>query len=299
MPSNILTALLPSKVPVLLSEGACQCAVVLLWLAIPLTLMPSSLIVFYLAWQFVWMRYFVLLYYTWVFFFDHDAPYNAGWKESWFDRTFRKWNVWDGYRKYFEAELIKEEELEPTKNYILAYHPHGVYCLSVFTNLFLAGSKGSPFPGLRTRVSTLPVNFNIPIWREFLLATGATTCAKRSLVNVLRRPGTCLVIAVGGAEEFHYMNEGTMDLVIEKRKGFAKLALETGASLVPVIGFGENELYSRLEHPILHKLNNFTQQVGRFAAPMFIGRFSTWMPKRSKLVTLGMVYFFCKGRPVV
>ena len=34
--------------------------------------------------------------------------------------------------------------------------------------------------------------------------------------------------------------------LIAKRKGFVKLAIETGASLVPVLAFGENEAFGRL-----------------------------------------------------
>ena len=37
------------------------------------------------------------------------------------------------------------------------------------------------------------------------------------------------------------MKPGTLDLVLKNRKGFVKIAIQTGASLVPVISFGENE----------------------------------------------------------
>ena len=31
---------------------------------------------------------------------------------------------------------------------------------------------------------------------------------------------------------------------MNKRKGFVRIALQTGAALVPVLGFGENEMYT-------------------------------------------------------
>ena len=37
-----------------------------------------------------------------------------------------------------------------------------------------------------------------------------------------------------------------MDLILRRRKGFVKLALQAGADLVPVMAFGENEQYHRV-----------------------------------------------------
>lgn len=52
------------------------------------------------------------------------------------------------------------------------------------------------------------------------------------------------MIAIGGATESLYSTPATMDLVLRRRTGFVRVALQTGASLVPVINFGENELYN-------------------------------------------------------
>ena len=45
---------------------------------------------------------------------------------------------------------------------------------------------------------------------------------------------------VGGAAESLEAFPGQYRLVLRKRKGFIRIALETGASLVPVFSFGEN-----------------------------------------------------------
>ena len=56
--------------------------------------------------------------------------------------------------------------------------------------------------------------------------------------------GQSIMIAIGGATESLYSTPGTMDLVLQRRTGFVRVALQTGAALVPVINFGENELYN-------------------------------------------------------
>lgn len=38
-----------------------------------------------------------------------------------------------------------------------------------------------------------------------------------------------------------------MDIVLKIRKGFVRVAVQTGAQLVPVIAFGENELFDRVD----------------------------------------------------
>ena len=230
------------------SQRLLQCVAVITWLVIILGLLPSSFLLMLLMTNlwWTWSKYLLLGYIAWIVY-DSKSAYNGGWVNTNFEYFFKRWSVWDFYKDYFDAELVKEEALDPKRNYILGFHPHGVYCLSAMTNLWLIGSRKAPFPNHRVRASTLPINFYIPVWREFLLGCGSTTCAKNSLTEALKKPNTALLLAIGGAEEFKCMEENTLDLVIQKRKGFAKLALETGADLVPILGFGENELFSRVK----------------------------------------------------
>lgn len=65
------------------------------------------------------------------------------------------------------------------------------------------------------------------------------------------------MLAVGGATESLYCKPNTCDLVLERRKGFVRVALQTGASVVPVLNFGENELYNTYRPPVKSATRQF------------------------------------------
>ncbi|KAF8376517.1 hypothetical protein PRIPAC_82946 [Pristionchus pacificus] len=74
---------------------------------------------------------------------------------------------------------------------------------------------------------------------------GVINCSKESLRFVLgdSRKGHATLLVVGGAEEALDAHSGKHKLTLLKRKGFIKIALETGAHLVPCFAFGENDVY--------------------------------------------------------
>ena len=59
--------------------------------------------------------------------------------------------------------------------------------------------------------------------------------------------GKACVLVVGGAEEALDAHPGHNILTLNKRKGFIRLAITTGAYLVPCYGFGENDIYVQVE----------------------------------------------------
>jgi hypothetical protein len=182
--------------------------------------------------------------------------------------------------------------LDPTKKYIFGYHPHGVYGISMFANIVFNSAFEKFFPGIQTLMTTLPANFYLPVWREYALGVGSGTCTRESLCYRLEngQPGDALVIVIGGAEEFRHMRSGTLDLVIKKRKGFARIALITGSSLVPLLGFGENELFEQITHPAAQPLHSVFQSLFKSSAPLFIGKYGTLLPNRVPLVTVGKFF---------
>ena len=53
---------------------------------------------------------------------------------------------------------------------------------------------------------------------------------------------------MGGAQEALYARPGNYRLVLNKRKGFVKIAIQTGIPLVPVFSFGETEIFDQFSN---------------------------------------------------
>jgi len=87
--------------------------------------------------------------------------------------------------------------------------------------------------------------------------------------------GRAITIVVGGARESLDARPHTLRLVLKKRKGFIKLAIRTGADLVPVLGFGENEIFEQFQadnHPNIHKFQLMVKKMLGFTVPLFHAR---------------------------
>lgn len=87
--------------------------------------------------------------------------------------------------------------------------------------------------------------------------------------------GRGITIVIGGARESLDAQPHQMRLVLKRRKGFVKLAIRTGADLVPVLAFGENDLYEQVqldEHPNVHKFQLLVKKILGFTIPLFHAR---------------------------
>ncbi|KAH8885149.1 DAGAT-domain-containing protein [Thozetella sp. PMI_491] len=195
----------------------------------------------------------------------------------------RRLSAWKFFAGYFPAKLHKTHELPPTRKYIFGYHPHGIISHGAFAAFATEGLGFSEkFPGITNSLLTLDSNFRIPFYRDYLLRMGLRSVSKESIGNLLTRGGLnnegmgrAVTIVVGGARESLEAQPGTLHLILKERKGFIKLAIRTGADLVPVLAFGENDLYDQVSpqaHPGIHRLQMFVLRTLRFTLPFLHGR---------------------------
>lgn len=220
------------------------------------------------------VRAVMLVYSIWCFV--DRTPSRGGWNLPWLKKFCHELSVYKYAFAFFgdKSSIVKTCELDPKKNYVFAYHPHGIIGLGAG---FTFGTGGAGFdqlyPGLNVSLMTLKQMFFSPFYREWLMAHGLVSCGRNTCLNILRGPpGRSLCLAVGGAREAIDAIPHVMDLTLKSRKGFVRVAVQTGASIVPVIGFGENELFNQLNSgPIREVQNTIMDKLG-FFLPLFWGR---------------------------
>ena len=145
--------------------------------------------------------------------------------------------------KYFRMLLIKTAELDPSQSYLFAYHPHGVISMGYATGLCTNGCAFEDvFPGIDRSGTTLKATFMVPFYREWLQMIGFIVASKRNIIERLKS-GKSIMLVPGGASEALHAHPGCFDLYLSNRKGFVKMAMETGCCVVPCLGFGENSIF--------------------------------------------------------
>ncbi|PNY24462.1 Diacylglycerol O-acyltransferase 2A [Tolypocladium capitatum] len=204
-------------------------------------------------------------------------------KLSYRSEWLRSLSLWKLFAGYFPMRLHRTHDLPPNRKYIMGYHPHGIISHGAWC-AFATNALGfsDKFPGVTNSLLTLDSNFRLPFYRDWILAMGIRSVSKESIRNILSQGGSqndgqgrAVTIVIGGARESLEAQPGMLRLILKGRKGFVKMALRTGADLVPVIGFGENDLYDQLSpttHPMVHKLQMLILRVFKFTIPALHGR---------------------------
>jgi len=139
-------------------------------------------------------------------------------------------------------EYIKHEPLnKPTieDNCIISQHPHGVFGIS---GLILMESQNLNKKSTWLVVSTLL--FYTPCFAHIIPNTNVLKCSKPVIKTLLKRG--CNVIIITGGEEEMMRSTPQTDHVYIKRTGMFRIAIEENKPIVPVICYGESDVFNNL-----------------------------------------------------
>ncbi|XP_043515110.1 diacylglycerol O-acyltransferase 2-like, partial [Frieseomelitta varia] len=182
---------------------------------------------------------------------------------------------------YFPVKLVKTTDLDPNKSYLFCNFPHGLICLGVYC-AFGTDAAGfrELFPGLDINIIMLEQFFKAPFFRDYCRIYSVASSSAES-VNLLlstkpeaRYSGRATVLIVGGAAEATESKPGTYRILIKRRKGFVRLSLKNGVSIVPVCSFGETNAYDKitfLKGSFMKKVMNFNCKILGFHPIFYIG----------------------------
>jgi 2-acylglycerol O-acyltransferase 2 len=163
---------------------------------------------------------------------------------------------------------------------MLVVCPHGVISFGGICSALVGNDFGLPirqnivdrFP---TAVASVLINF--PIMKHVLGIFGLLDASKKSLTRQIKN-GKSFVLYPGGIAELFLSSPRREMLLV--RKGFIKLALTTGADVIPLYLLGNTTVLEVMRHPALMKLS---RSIGA-SLTFFWGRWNLPFPKPDPLI---------------
>ncbi len=144
-------------------------------------------------------------------------------------------------RRYFAPEYLHMERAD-AKRPTLFVGNHSVYgVLDVM--LFADGlyrQRGIVLRSLADRN-----HFKVPVWRDFVIHTGAVLGSRANCAALMRRGAHILVFPGGAREVFKHKGEAYR-LIWKERHGFVQLAVEHGYPITPYATVGAEEAFDVL-----------------------------------------------------
>ncbi|KAK4877872.1 hypothetical protein RN001_010378 [Aquatica leii] len=129
-----------------------------------------------------------------------------------------------------------------------------------------------------------------------IIKNGLICGSEKSLNYVLEDPngGHIIGLAVGGSREVEYATLKDYHIFLKNRKGFVRVALKNGTSLVPVFSFGAENAFTRI--PIPKSLQNWIKEKTGLLIYFYNGQgfFQKWFGLAPKFCQISTIV----GKPI-
>lgn len=191
------------------------------------------------------------------------------------------------YFNYSEIREISDDEVKAlikSRPVIFSVQPHGVFS-------FGGASAGVQWAQRWWNPGDIPTSaassvIHTPLVKHVVGLFGVVDASNKSLTKWLTS-GKSAVLYIGGIAELFLVSQTEERLFARQRKGFIKLALRTGAEIVPVYFLGNTSVLSVLTGSLLRKIARSTG----VTLTWFWGWGGTLVPRPKKV--LGVL-----GRPL-
>ncbi len=196
--------------------------------------------------------------------------------------------LYDLLANYHNVSVVVSERLDPGRQYVMGFHPHGVFPL---TCMWL--TRTSAFKALVPGVEPVPLGSSSLFWppclRDFAMYFGGRSVARESFELALSQ-GHSVILVPGGTAEMRAWSPAPDVTVVTHHHGFIRMAIRAGASLVPVFSPAENSVMSNIRMPAVQRF--FNRLIG-FPYPFFpMGRWYLPIPVRTESLPVLI------GRPI-
>mmetsp|Transcript_31112 Transcript_31112/g.88863 ORF Transcript_31112/g.88863 Transcript_31112/m.88863 type:complete len:348 (+) Transcript_31112:72-1115(+) len=165
------------------------------------------------------------------------------------------------------------QHLDPSKRYLIVWHPHGFLAWSAMFILSRFAVLGHPH-GSEWFAMVAPVLFRIPIISEALMLVNGRGVDKRVVESYLSK-GKSIALQPGGMKEQMASRHDQEQAIFPANLGFIRMALKYGMDLLPVYIFNENQTFKRMEGS--DAVTKWIYDKTGFGVPMLTGRFGAPM----------------------
>jgi Diacylglycerol acyltransferase len=152
------------------------------------------------------------------------------------------------------------------KKCIYLWHPHGMFPTAHY---FHTVTPCSEFPKTLKPIQSVCIYWAawLPGFSQIFRSLGVVPSTYNGMKEALSR-GANLSVSLGGVREMLYLEKGKLRLCIKEKKGVFRLALEEGATLIPCLSYGQNELFEQVDSPWLERINRHAYEWFKCILPL-------------------------------
>lgn len=191
------------------------------------------------------------------------------------------WRLWAAWQD-FELRVEYDPESITTSS-LVAVVPHGVFPISLVALSCAPQSTFTP-RSFRLRCGIATFLLRVPVLGAILSCFGAVDASWTSCVRELQQEKTFFFLVPGGIASIFVEGAATREkevVLLKDRKGYAKLALQTGSPVHPCYAFGQNPTFS--VWPTAGSWAHRMSKKWRISLMLFYGFWGLPVPRRQKL----------------